>query len=395
MLKIIRKIAVFLTILLLSVIGIELLCFFAITASNYIIYGLAREGSRVVYDPYTLFLLRDGVRKSEFSSESRDNSKNRLVWMFGGSTMRGSSDFDEQTIPSRVARHLNASNTGFHFTVINYGVDSFNSLLETKYLQKLLIESPSTPDIVIFYDGANESTYFAQYRTPYGHHGYRRLKGMIESYHASWFGIFKPINAFIYTSFTKELYDKIRLVLHPIHEDAPSLSQLINFTERRYDYLSRMASCHDAKFLLIWQPMLWVENCDQSEKSLDTEKLNIVGESRLGVMKNNFRVVYEALASAMNSRSYFVSFRDSLCGRPSSVYFPDGVHLKPIGDEIIGNKIGALIIERFFSNKLDEAKNDKSQQIFAVVQPDNRPAFRSRNSLSAFLANMSACSFSM
>jgi hypothetical protein len=63
--------------------------------------------------------------------------------------------------------------------------------------------------MIVFYDGANDAKYFAEHRTPYGHHGYRRVRSLIESYYASWFGLLKPVTAATHASFTGELWDKI------------------------------------------------------------------------------------------------------------------------------------------------------------------------------------------
>ena len=111
--------------------------------------------------------------------------------------------------------------------------------METKYFQKITIESPEPrPDVIVFYDGANDCSYFSQYRTPYAHHGYRRARGLIESYYRSVFGIFKPLNAALYSSFTKEIYDKIVLIFTPVEIGSDSLRQFLDKTEQRYDYLN-------------------------------------------------------------------------------------------------------------------------------------------------------------
>ena len=42
---------------------------------------------------------------------------------------------------------------GRGWTVRNFGVNSYNSLFEAKYLQKLLIEEDEQPDVIVFMDG--------------------------------------------------------------------------------------------------------------------------------------------------------------------------------------------------------------------------------------------------
>ncbi len=87
-----------------------------------------------------------------------------------------------ETIPSNLAALINRPEATDKIVVTNYGENSFNSLLETKYLHKLLLENAELPDLIIFYDGANDCLYFNQYRTPQAHYGYRRLRGLVESH---------------------------------------------------------------------------------------------------------------------------------------------------------------------------------------------------------------------
>ena len=138
--------------------------------------------------------------------------------------MNGATDYDDKTIPSFLATDLNQAEPRLPAYLINFGEPSFNSLMETKYLQKALIENRPLPQVIIFYDGANDCAYFAQDRTPYAHHGYWQLRGLVESYHQSFFGLLKPLNAAVYSSFTREFYDKIEQGLVPIHADSPVLA---------------------------------------------------------------------------------------------------------------------------------------------------------------------------
>jgi lysophospholipase L1-like esterase len=333
---------------MICVILSELISFLVITASNYVLYGHAREGSRAVYDPNTLFLMAEGMRSTAYNSSSPDAEYNKRIWLFGGSTLRGGSGPCEKTIPSCLSRFLNLKGRPFHFTVINFGVNSFNSLLETQYLQKMLIESPEPPDMIIFYDGANDVTYFSANQTPYAHHEYLRTRAFIESYYRSWFGLFKPLAAAVYASFTLELYHKFQEVLIPTSPDFDKLQEMAVLTVQRYDHVKKLSESYGAEFLLVWQPMLWVEACMVSEKVRKNEKSFILNAERLAILRHNFINVYRLLSDRLGSRSYFVGFRDVLCERKTPAYQPDGVHLTDRGREIVAGKLGRLLLERFF-----------------------------------------------
>ncbi len=324
----------------------EILSFLAITASNFILDGHLREGGPAIYDPYTLFLQAGGVRPTANNSRSQDKGKNRILWLFGGSTMRGATPSDDKTIPSFLAGFLNSNQQDLHFTVMNFGVDSFNSLLETKYLQKLLIESSEVPDFIIFYDGANDASYFAQHRDPYAHHGYRRARSLIESYYRSWFGLLKPLNAAIYSSFSKELYDKINQVWVPLEADSPALKELVAGAEKRYDHVNKFAKCYGAEFLLFFQPILWVEECQVPPSINNAEKDSIVDAERFSTMRKNFIIPYLAYLGCLGEKPYFVNFRNTLCRREVAAYQPDGVHLTNAGRRMIAEQMYSILKQR-------------------------------------------------
>jgi hypothetical protein len=333
--------------LVLTVLALEVLCFLFVTAINYLLYGHAFEGSHVLYDPYALFLNEKGPRPTVHNPANPAGPDHRTIWMFGGSTMRSDSGSADATIPSYLAASLNRPGRPFSCTVVNYGENSFNSLMETKYLQKLLIESPTAPDLIIFYDGANDCAYFAQHRTPYGHYGYRRLRAAIENYRHSIFGLLKPLNAALYSSFTKELYDKTMQVAVPLEPDDPELRNLAAMTAKRYEHVRKMAGCYGAGFLLIWQPILWVETGKVSPQVREQEQEYSIQDERFLSVRHNFTVVYEALAENLQDKPYFFNFRNVLCPRSQPVYEPDGVHLKDAGDEMVALDLGRILQERW------------------------------------------------
>lgn len=332
--------------LIAGLICLEVLSFVAITATNFLLYGHAREGSRAVYDPYTLFLQSAGPRPTAYNSASADSKTNRTVWLLGGSTMRGSTDSDDKTIPSFVAKYLNSGSRPFRVTVKNYGMNSFNSLLETKYLQKLFIENDRLPDVVVFYDGANDAKYYAEHRHRYGHHGYRRVSSLIESYYRSWFGLLKPLNAAVYSSYTRELYDKIDQVFVPIEPDSLEFRNWVDSVVRRYRHVDKISTCYGAHFVLVWQPIWWVEDCNLSPELKQKEQSFIMRSEKLAAMRPNFSIPYEALADRLKHEPYFVSLRNALCERTTTVYKPDGVHLTDQGRKMVAIRIGRILEKR-------------------------------------------------
>ncbi len=310
--------------LVILVICIESFSFIAVVLSNYIIYGSPRQGTRAVYDGYTLFLMQNGVWPTTDNSSTNDPNVNKVVWFFGGSTMRSSSTEPKHSIPSVISRELNAHDRPFHFYCFNFGINSFNSLMEVKYLQKQYIEFPVRPNVVVFYDGANDVNYFQLYHDPYAHENFARVKGLVESYYGSFFGLFKQINAAYYASYTKELIDKLLFAITELKKDSPEVRQYVDLTVKRYDHAATMCAAYNAKFLLFLQPLYFAESCPNIDPSLAQKEKDSIME--LPAMRHNVQVMYDALSEALAKKPYFHDIRNALCGRTEAAYKNDSVH---------------------------------------------------------------------
>ncbi|THB66490.1 MAG: SGNH/GDSL hydrolase family protein [Desulfovibrio sp.] len=323
---------------------VEVFSFFLISLSNYVIYGTMYEGTKYVYDPYSLFH-SDHYPRGTYYTDPPEGMGTIRTWMFGGSTMRGSTISDNRTIPSFLARRLERDLEDAHFTVTNFGIDSFNSLMETKLLQKELI-SGSAPQVIVFYDGANDCAYFSQYRSPDAHFGYRKVKALIESGRDSFLGRLKPLNAYIQASYTKELYDKILQIFFSVEMDHEVIKRFVDEEERRYDYLARISESLGSRFLLFWQPILWVETGEVDPEVLAQEHDHLFQSGSFETMRDNFRLVYDALYERLKDKEYFVDFRNVLCSRTEPVYNPDGVHLTDRGREMVAEAMAVVLAER-------------------------------------------------
>ncbi|RJR54610.1 MAG: SGNH/GDSL hydrolase family protein [Desulfobacteraceae bacterium] len=331
---------------LIAAVVIEIASFLIVTGSNYILYGNPREGRGVRYDPYTLFLNREGQRATPHPFAPGRDTKTKRYWLFGGSTMRGATDDDAKTIAAFLAGMINREGGIVYHQVHNFGENSFNSLLEVKYLQKQLIDQPSRPDVILFYDGANECVYLAQHRTPFGHYGYRKITSLVNSYDRSFFGLLKPLNAAIHASFTRELHDKIMQTMSPVREDRPLLESFVKESEKRYDHVHALAHSMGSRFFVVLQPNWWVETLDVSQEVKNREEAIAKKAKMFKAAKENFNTVYDALSSGLRDKPYFVDFRNILTSRSEPAYQMDGVHLTDKGREMV-----AAGFERLFRDK--------------------------------------------
>lgn len=92
------------------------------------------------------------------SEACADGSCAQVVWLFGGSTMQNMETSDEYSIANTFCNELSKQDK---YKVLNLGVGSFFSELETVKLINLgklsLLDEENRPNIVVFYDGYNDS----------------------------------------------------------------------------------------------------------------------------------------------------------------------------------------------------------------------------------------------
>lgn len=310
-----------------AVIILELSCGVVITVMNYAIYGQSREGSRIVYDSFTLYTSAGGLRETTPAPHAKPGPE-RVIWFLGGSTMRGESTDAPHTLPSIISRELNKE---MPCVCINLGINSFNSLQEVQQLQKAQLESGRWPDLIVFLDGANDASYAILGRSANAHEGYTRIKGYVESYWSTPFGMLKPLIAAAYASFTWELYSRLTYALVEIGADSPLPSQVGQAMRTRYDYVDRLSQGMDARFLAFLQPVAWQEAAGGAipEDGL-AQRIGL-----LPVMRTNFTRMYEAMEASLGDRPYFVNLRKEFVGRDFIAYEADGIHNTDAGREAL------------------------------------------------------------
>ncbi|HKD68187.1 MAG TPA: hypothetical protein VKB84_15180 [Candidatus Binataceae bacterium] len=130
----------------------------------YIIYN---DGVRTQWRPYVHYMMQE--LKSSFINI--DNKGIRATWnprsgassavrpirvfMFGGSTMFGDNARDDYTIPSFLSKYLAAQGMAMSVQVTNYGQEGYANTQEALLFEDE-VRTGKVPDIVIFYDGAND-----------------------------------------------------------------------------------------------------------------------------------------------------------------------------------------------------------------------------------------------
>lgn len=139
--------------------------------------------ARVRYHPFTVWrrpphasetvnVGEDGHRVVPGADCSPDAKK---VWFFGGSTMWGTSSPDWGTIPAIFVAEMR-NRSPVPICARNFGESAWTSTQELIALVEAL-QGGETPDLAVFYDGANDLYFTFENGDPYGHADLARVAG--------------------------------------------------------------------------------------------------------------------------------------------------------------------------------------------------------------------------
>jgi lysophospholipase L1-like esterase len=325
---------------------LEALCFGVILVSNYLIYGKPHELATIKYNPATIFIRENIPRPTRHNRTAPDPADNRLIWFFGGSTTMSDTRDHALTLPSLVVSELNKAQERISFSAVNFGMSAFNSLQEAHFLQQMLAQRGDRPDLVIFYDGANDAGYLSQYRDIRGHFGFRRVRALVESQAKGFLGLFRPINAYLKSSFIKELYDKINQVMIPLKEDSDLLSEYGLSLEKRYDHIQESVMARGGRFMLFLQPIRHLEEKHPSSQKRSAGGGLLERLSGLTVYGHNTRVVYRGIRDRLAGKEYFRDISDCLDSGKGTLYKADGVHVTDQGRREVAVVMSRIIQEK-------------------------------------------------
>jgi hypothetical protein len=135
------------------------------------------HGTYVNNDKYQFGIVRRTVDNLSPECKNRPITD---IWMFGGSTLYGSGVPDWATIPSLLSTQLNKL-PNHCVAITNFGTEAYNSNQELLLLLEQL-KAGRRPDVVIFYDGVNDS-YTGSYQpgVATAHMQYAQISARVES----------------------------------------------------------------------------------------------------------------------------------------------------------------------------------------------------------------------
>lgn len=278
-----------------------------------------------------------GLRKTWSTNKNKvSKTPEIMIFMFGGSTMWGEFARDNYTIPSHLSKLLSDS-TNKNIKIYNYGETGYVSTQEVITLMKE-INNGNIPDIVIFYDGVNDT--FASLQSGVAgitHNEYKREEGFkVENSYEELAKKFfsETINN---SSFFKVLYN-LKFSLYNIkvkfitHESDKLADATVNYYINNIETVESLGKQYHFKTLFYWQPVVYTkkhQTTHEKEKAKEKEYIEKIFLKVYSSVKNS-----KTLSKNKNFFNLSDIFNDTRENR-----YVDECHLTENSNAIIAQRI--------------------------------------------------------
>ncbi|MEW5820732.1 MAG: SGNH/GDSL hydrolase family protein [Cyanobacteriota bacterium] len=273
--------------------------------------------------------------KSDTKISNPVNQKEIKIFLLGGSTMWGEWARDDYTIPSELAKLL--YNNRIKARVINLSESGYNSTQELIVLVNE-IQKGNIPDIVIFYDGIND-TFSAIQSNKAG-------IPLNESNREKAFELEKNIYN-LTTEYYKNLIKQLSIyklilvikskLVRPqspdkfIYENTLS-DEVVKTYSSNVNIIENISNRYNFKLLFYWQPIIF-----RKDKLTTYEKIKAKDDYRF---EKFYKSVYEAVdkSKVLNSNQNFYNLSKIFINKENTVFI-DVCHVTEEGNLIIAEKM--------------------------------------------------------
>jgi lysophospholipase L1-like esterase len=284
-----------------------------------------------------------GYWRRTINSAGCDGRHEVNLWTFGGSTMYGTAVPDWATLPSYLSHELNSGGDDC-VVVSNFGVEGYVTDQELILLEEQL-KAGGKPDIVVFYDGVNDSSLaWPPAVPPMPHFEYATIKSRIEGSLSSRFD-------FLRKSYSVRLAREWLTRSHPsksfaplIAADEPNIIAVLNNYEANLRLARDLAQAYKFRLYCFWQPMLVYGHKPfvPFEQQMATRDASGTSFDSAWFL-TNVAVYREAELHAARDGTFV--FLGNLFDSTTEPVYVDEAHLGPKGNEIAAHAIASYIRE--------------------------------------------------
>src|SRR2546426_5613541 len=290
------------------------------------------------YEAHMIAFDEDGLRRT---LHSHCQGRGYTIWMFGGSTLLGQGSPDLGTIPSLLAAEYEKA--GRPACVVDFGQDAWVNTQELIALLLTLKTSARLPDLVIFYDGINDTNVAGRTGRTDVHENYESIK----QHFAGWAEV--PRGTFAYLQETnlaqvgRKALERLqrsrgRAQVHPgAGNDRLPRAILANYFE---NMRAVQALSHEFgfKFVAFWQPALFAEH-----KPLTAEERAI--SKRYAMLFPEVATLYPPTYALMRAerRPLIFYIADVFNDQSKGIYI-DFAHVGPEGNRLIAARLHGILV---------------------------------------------------
>lgn len=307
---------------------------------------------RVQYKPYVLWrraqfsgatinVDSEGIRKTYYTT---CNPNAYTIWMFGDSALWGAGSPDWETIPSFLAKEYGAA--GRQLCIKNFGEKAWVNTQEVIQFMLALKQTPSPPNLLIFYDGVSDSFLPYLSKIPDSHLNLDDIKRQFEQSSTDQqpgFSYLKQTNTYKVLAALREQLAPVSASpsaipqggdsLSGILQDAMAHKTLINY-QKNMDLMEALAHHYGIQCLFVWQPVLLAGN---KPRTVEEELMARRVETNLRPGSTALMRATYGLAKDIQ-RSDFLYLGDVFADSRKTM-FVDYSHVGPEGNRIIAEKI--------------------------------------------------------
>jgi hypothetical protein len=275
----------------------------------------------------------DGLRKTA-SFVSAGTPGVQRIYFFGGSTVWGTGARDDFTIPSDVARILNAQNTPAE--VMNFGDPGYVST-QDMILFQIQLARGNVPNVAVFYGGSNDIfSAWQQGVAGFPQNEFNRSKDFTLGRTIANGDIFEVAGA---------VYAKGPPVNAPLIASPGDALGIVDRFLANVRLIRAMAAAYNVNVIFIWQPMLFFKQplSDWENKAYQTTQQQFPGLDTLT------RQVDTALRQRVHDGQGqgVIVLSDLFQGDTRNIFF-DNVHITEEGNLTVSEKIGPLLSQKAY-----------------------------------------------
>jgi lysophospholipase L1-like esterase len=294
----------------------------------------------------TINVDHNGIR---LTSPNHCDTGSYTIFMFGGSTLWGSGAPDGETIPSELAKLYERD--GRSVCVVNFGQSAWVSTQEVIKLILELKHNNRKPNLVVFYDGVNDTLVPYQSGRVDRHLEFNWVKSLFENERNFRNGTFRYLLKTNTAGFLRRL--AVKLGMQKVDavgsreglQDVDAMAQktTLNYLQN-IDLVQMLSEKYDFDYTFFWQPVLFVSNkvlTDEEERIRAEEVRTSPG------LEAFFQKTYRIIQSQNHANLYYIA--DAFDQYSESIYI-DSHHVSTKGNIVIAQRIYDILKNRVFKS---------------------------------------------